>query len=65
MRIKLRYITQVGTRPPSFAIFGNRLDALPDSYKRYLVNGLRRDFGLTGVPVRLNLRSRSNPFDGK
>jgi len=64
-RIKLRYITQVGTRPPSFAIFGNRLEALPDSYKRYLVNGLRRDFGLDGVPVRLNLRSRSNPFDRK
>ena len=64
-RIKLRYVTQVGTRPPQFAIFGNRLDALPDSYSRYLVNGLRRDFGLDGLPVRLNLRSRANPFDKK
>ncbi len=64
-RIKLRYVTQVGTRPPQFAVFGNRLDALPDSYQRYLVNGLRREFGLEGVPIRLNLRSRANPFDKK
>jgi GTP-binding protein len=62
-RIKLRYITQVKTRPPSFAVFGNRTDELPESYRRYLVNALRRDLGLGAVPLRLNFRGRSNPFD--
>jgi GTP-binding protein len=62
-RIKLRYITQANTRPPAFVIFGNRLDDLPDSYRRYLMNSLRDDIGFGGVPIRLNLRSRSNPFD--
>ena len=62
-RIKLRYITQVGTRPPSFVIFGNRTDLLPESYRRYLVNGLRRDLGFGAVPVRLATRSARNPFD--
>ena len=42
-RIKLRYITQVKNRPPSFVVFGNRIDELPDSYRRYLVNAIRRD----------------------
>ncbi len=64
-RIKLRYITQIKTRPPSFAIFGTRLDKLPESYKRYLINGLRRDLGYGAVPVRLNFRSAKNPFDDK
>jgi GTP-binding protein len=62
-RIKLRYITQVKTRPPSFAVFGNRTEELPESYRRYLVNALRRDLGLGAVPLRLNFRGRSNPFD--
>ena len=44
-RIKLRYITQVKSRPPSFVIFGNRTDELPDSYRRYLLNAMRRDLG--------------------
>ena len=61
-RIKLRYITQIKTRPPSFAIFGTRLDMLPESYRRYLINGIRRELGFAAVPVRLNLRSRKNPF---
>lgn len=61
-RIKLRYITQVGTRPPRFVIFGTRLDALPTSYERYLVNGVRRDLGFGAVPVRLTLKSPKNPF---
>ena len=56
------YITQIKTRPPSFAIFGTRLDMLPESYRRYLVNGIRRELGFAAVPVRLNLRSRKNPF---
>ena len=63
VRIKLRYITQVKTRPPSFAVFGNRTDELPESYRRYLVNALRRDLGLGAVPLRLNFRGRTNPFD--
>jgi GTP-binding protein len=62
-RIKLRYITQVGTRPPSFVLFGNRLDLLPESYRRYLMNGLRKEFGFGAVPLRLQARSRSNPFN--
>ena len=62
-RIKLRYITQANTRPPTFVVFGNRVDELPESYRRYLVNSLREDLGFGGVPVRLNFRGRSNPFD--
>ncbi len=63
-RIKLRYITQTATRPPRFVIFGTRLDALPASYERYLLNGLRRDLGFGAVPVRLMLRTTKNPYDG-
>jgi GTP-binding protein len=62
-RIKLRYITQVGTRPPSFVLFGTRTEMLPESYRRYLVNGIRNDLGFGAVPVRLALRSSHNPFD--
>ena len=61
-RIKLRYITQVGTRPPRFVIFGTRLSDLPKSYERYLVNGIRRELGFGSVPVRLTLKSPKNPF---
>ncbi len=61
-RIKLRYITQVGTRPPRFVIFGTRLDDLPKSYERYLINSLRRELGFGAVPVRLTLKSPKNPF---
>jgi GTP-binding protein len=64
-RIKLRYITQARVRPPSFVLFGNRVDELPESYRRYLVNGIRRDLGFGAVPVRLTLRSSSNPFSTK
>jgi GTP-binding protein len=60
---KLRYITQTSARPPSFVVFGNRVDQLPESYRRYLVNGLRESFGLAGVPIRLTMRGKSNPFD--
>jgi len=62
-RIKLRYITQANTRPPTFVVFGNRTEELPESYRRYLINSLREDLGFQGVPVRLNFRGRSNPFD--
>jgi GTP-binding protein len=61
-RIKLRYITQARTRPPTFALFGNRLDELPESYRRYLVNGIRRELGFGAVPVRLHLRGGRNPY---
>ena len=62
-RIKMRYVTQVKTRPPSFVIFGTRVDQLPASYERYLVNSMRRDLGFGAVPVRLTLRAPKNPFD--
>ena len=61
-RIKLRYITQVKSRPPSFVVFGNRLEELPESYRRYLLNAMRRDLDLGPVPLRLDFRGRSNPF---
>lgn len=62
-RIKLRYLTQTSTRPPSFVLFGTRVDALPESYRRYLLNGIRRDLDFGAVPVRLTLRAPKNPFD--
>jgi GTP-binding protein len=61
-RIKLRYITQAGTRPPRFVVFGTRLSDLPASYERYLVNGIRRELGFGAVPVRLTLKSPKNPY---
>ncbi len=61
-RLKLRYITQAKARPPTFIVFGGRVDRLPDDYQRYLVNGLRDSFGLIGVPIRIQLRSASNPY---
>jgi GTP-binding protein len=63
-RIKLRYVTQAKTRPPGFILFGTRVDELPTSYQRYLVNGIRRDLGFGAVPVRLTLRAPKNPFKG-
>ncbi len=62
-RIKLRYITQAGTRPPRFVVFGTRLDALPKSYERYLVNGIRAKLGFEAVPVRVILKSPKNPYN--
>lgn len=62
-RIKLRYITQVKSRPPSFVVFGTRVDQLPESYRRYLLNSLRKAFDLGAIPLRLTLRSPRNPFD--
>ncbi|MCM8730791.1 ribosome biogenesis GTPase Der [Hephaestia sp. GCM10023244] len=63
-RIKLRYLTQAKTRPPGFVLFGTRVDQLPDSYQRYLINGIRRDLGFGAVPIRLTLRAPKNPFGG-
>ncbi len=64
-RIKLRYLTQARTRPPTFVLFGTRVDQLPESYRRYLINGIRRELGFGGVPVRMNLRAPKNPFGTK
>jgi GTP-binding protein len=61
-RIKLRYVTQVSARPPTFVVFGSRLDRLPESYVRYLMNSLRADLGLEGLPVRIHLRSSKSPY---
>ena len=61
-RIKLRFITQAKTRPPGFVLFGTRLEMLPESYRRYLVNSMRRELGFDAVPIRLTLRSSKNPF---
>ncbi|MDH6267101.1 GTP-binding protein [Rhizobium sp. SG_E_25_P2] len=64
-RIRLKYMTQVKSRPPGFMISCSRPEALPESYTRYLINGLRQDFGLAGVPIRIFYRSSVNPFEGK
>ena len=64
-RIKLRYLTQSKARPPSFVAFCSRPEALPAAWTRYLVNALRDDFRLPGVPIRLMLRKGDNPFEGR
>jgi GTP-binding protein len=64
-RIKIRYMTQLRARPPYFVLFGNQLDALPVSYERFLVNGLRQAFDLQGVPIRISKRISENPYAGK
>ena len=64
-RLRLNYITQAKTRPPSFILFCTRADALPDAYKRYLVNSLREAFAMPGTPIRLTLREKDNPYKGK
>ena len=61
-RIRLRYMTQVKTRPPTFVVFCSHPDAVPEDYKRFLVNGLRRDFDMPGTPIRLYLRAGENPY---
>jgi GTP-binding protein len=62
-RLKLRYITQAKARPPTFVIFGTRSEQLPDGYARYLLNSIREDFDMQGVPIRLHLRGTKNPYD--
>jgi len=61
-RVKLRYMTQANARPPTFVVFCSQPKALPGSYTRFLVNGLRETFDLPGVPIRLNLRKGKNPY---
>ena len=62
MPIKLKYISQTNTKPPTFAVFANRSEHLPASYERYLVNNLRKSFDFDGVPLRIFVRQRSNPY---
>jgi GTP-binding protein len=64
-RLRLDYITQPKSRPPTFALFTSRADAVPDAYRRYLVNGLRESFNLFGTPIRLILREKKNPYAKK
>jgi len=64
-RIKMRYMTQAKTRPPGFIVMCSIPDGVPESYKRYLVNGMREDFNMPGVPIRLSLRKQDNPFANK
>lgn len=66
-RIKLRYMTQAKTRPPGFVVMCSHPDKIPDSYSRYLVNGLREDFDMPGTPIRLHMRGQGdkNPYKGK
>jgi len=61
-RLRLDYMTQPKSRPPTFVLFGSRTSTLPDAYRRYLVNGLRERFDLPGTPIRLTLRTKSNPY---
>ena len=61
-RIKLRYITQAKTRPPSFYIFSSNPEGLPDSYLRFLTNQLRETFDLKGIPLRITVRKSDNPY---
>jgi GTP-binding protein len=64
-RLRLDYITQPKPRPPTFVLFTSRPNALPETYRRYLVNGLREKFALPGTPVRLTLRAKVNPYAGR
>jgi GTP-binding protein len=64
-RVRIRYVTQPKARPPAFALFGNQLEALPQSYLRYLQNSLREAFDLKGTPIRFSLRTSKNPFADK
>ncbi|MEQ8826357.1 MAG: ribosome biogenesis GTPase Der, partial [Parvibaculum sp.] len=61
-RIRIRYITQIKTRPPTFVASCSRPEALPSAYSRYLVNALREDFALDATPLRLHLRKGDNPY---
>ena len=66
-RIKLRYMTQAKTRPPAFVVMCSHPDKVPESYNRYLVNGLRMDFDMPGTPIRIFMRGQNaaNPFKGR
>ncbi|MEM7618961.1 MAG: ribosome biogenesis GTPase Der [Pseudomonadota bacterium] len=62
-RIRLRYMTQANARPPTFVVFCSKPTDLPTSYSRYLVNSIREEFDMPGIPIRLNMRKGKNPYD--
>ena len=64
-RIKIRYMTQAKTRPPTFVLFSGRAHQLPTAYSRYLINGLRETFGMEGIPIRMYARKGDNPYADK
>jgi len=64
-RVRLRYMTQIKTRPPTFVVFASVPEALPEDYRRFLANGLRRDFDMPGTPIRLFFRGGDNPYAGR
>lgn len=64
-RIRLRYMTQPNARPPTFVVFASRAEKLPESYRRYLIQGLREKFDLPAVPIRLNFKRGKNPYASK
>lgn len=64
-RIRIKYLTQIKTRPPTFVIFCSKALELPDSYVKYMINGIREAFGFEGVPIRLMVRSGKNPYADK
>jgi GTPase len=64
-RLRLDYITQPKSRPPTFVLFAARAASLPETYRRYLINGLREAFALPGTPIRLTLRAKANPYAGR
>jgi len=64
-RFRLDYITQPKARPPTFVLFCTRAEAMPETYRRYLINGLRENFALPGTPIRLTLRAKANPYAHK
>ena len=61
-RLKVKYMTQIKTRPPAFQLHCNMAKEFPDAYLRYIINGLRESFGLVGTPIRLHLKASDNPF---
>jgi|SRR5215469_10815360 len=63
-RLRQRYVTQLNSRPPSFALFASKPAELPDSYRRFLANALRQDFNLPGTPIRMMLRKGKNTYHG-
>ncbi len=64
-RIRMRYMTQPNARPPTFVVFASRAEKLPESYRRYLVQGLRSQFDLPAVPIRLTFKKGKNPYAAK
>ena len=64
-RTRINYMTQPKARPPTFVLFASRASALPETYRRYLVNALRETFALPGTPIRLNFRAKANPYAGR